>query len=279
MALEVNGELIDDEIIRRHARFVRSQLQEALEDRDPVDTEITIRERARDQVIADALLEQRAREESLPLEIANRALVGIRNELNCVSRFRQAVLIEEATARLKLDQLVGKVIARVAKPKRREIISYYGRNPDQFEIPEMARAAHIVKSVDETHPETMAREAVDDLAKKLAEGADFGALADGYSDCPGDGGDLGWFPRGEMVPEFDGIVFGLRPGELSPVFRTTFGFHIAKLIDRSPARRARLEEVYDRIESELHRLRQREAMDRFVARLREQASIRDVKNP
>jgi parvulin-like peptidyl-prolyl isomerase len=259
MALEVNGELIDDEIIRREAGILRSTCSDAGADLDPIAAEMAIWEIARNRVIADTLLRQKAREEILPPDAANRALNNTRSEL-------------------KLDQLIGKIITPVPKPKRREVGDYYRNHGDQFAMPEMARAAHIVKNVDEEHSESHARAAIDGLARKLAAGEDFGQLADAYSDCPGDGGDLGWFERGAMVPEFDRIVFELPAGAVSPVFRTIFGFHIAKLIERRSARRATLDEVYDRIEDELHRARQRAAVDRFVERLRERATIRLVKN-
>jgi parvulin-like peptidyl-prolyl isomerase len=276
MALEVNGELIDDEIIRREAGILRSSYADA--DSDQIAAEMAIWDMARARVIADTLLRQKAREETLSPEAAGHALDKARPEWSCVSRFREAALIAESTEELKLDQLIGKIIAPVPKPKRREVGDYYRNHLEQFAMPEMARASHIVKNVDEAHPETQARAAIDELVGQLADGADFGQLADAYSDCPGDGGDLGWFPRGEMVPEFDRIVFDLAIGAVSPVFRTIFGFHIARLIERRSARQATLDEVYDRIEDELHRARQRAAVDRFVVRLRAGACIRPVKN-
>jgi parvulin-like peptidyl-prolyl isomerase len=278
MAFEVNGELIDDETIRREAGLVRLHHRADFDDLDPIAAGVAVRNMALDRLIANTLLRQQARKEVLPPEVLSHAVQEIRSESSCVSRFRQAALIEESTAELKLDQLIGKIIARVPKPKRREVDLYYRSNLQRFEVPEMVRASHIVKNVDEAQPEAAARAAIDELARSLAEGADFGKIADERSDCPGDGGDLGWFPRGEMVSEFDHVVFELPIGAVSPAFRTIFGFHIAKLIDRRPERRATLDEVYDQIEDELHRERQRAAVDQFALRLREGASICQVKN-
>ena len=70
------------------------------------------------------------------------------------------------------------------------------------------------------------------VEQELRNGAAFAEVADRYSDCPGSGGDIGWFPRGEMVPEFDEVVFALAPGENSEVFRTRFGFHIVRVLER-----------------------------------------------
>ena len=69
-----------------------------------------------------------------------------------------------------------------------------------------------------------------DLQKKLAEGADFEQLARDFSQCPSgkEGGYLGEFGKGMMVPSFDKAVFALMPGEVSEIVRTQFGFHLIK---------------------------------------------------
>ncbi len=72
-------------------------------------------------------------------------------------------------------------------------------------------------------------------AKAVRPRADFAALAKANSQDPGsaeNGGDLGWFGRGAMVPEFEQAAFALKPGEISPVIRSPYGFHIIKLDDR-----------------------------------------------
>ena len=66
------------------------------------------------------------------------------------------------------------------------------------------------------------------VAAELAEGEDFKDLASEYSECPSsrDGGSLGEFKRGEMVPEFDAVAFDLKVGDTSSVVETSFGFHL-----------------------------------------------------
>ncbi len=70
----------------------------------------------------------------------------------------------------------------------------------------------------------------DELLKQLRKGANFGALAKEHSTCPskGKGGDLGWFGAGQMVKPFEEAVKRLRPGGLSGVVRTQFGYHVIK---------------------------------------------------
>jgi hypothetical protein len=115
---------------------------------------------------------------------------------------------------------------------------------------DMIHAAHIVKNVDELTSEGDALRAIRAAQLALEGGATFEEIAERESDCPGNG-DLGCFTRGAMVEEFERIVFALEPGEVSDVFRSPFGFHIAKVYERFPA-----------------------VVDDFVDRLRARAEIR-----
>jgi peptidyl-prolyl cis-trans isomerase C len=114
------------------------------------------------------------------------------------------------------------------------------------------------------------------VAEALRAGASFEQLADQHSDCAGNGGDLGSFPRGQMVEEFDDVVFEMEPGAVSAVFRTAFGFHIVKLIERQPPRLKPLPEVEEEIRAELLRQKQTRALENFVDRLRAKADVQDV---
>lgn len=88
-----------------------------------------------------------------------------------------------------------------------------------------------------------ALEEAQEVSAELRAGGDFSLLARRHSDDPGSrerGGDLGWFRRGRMVPEFERMAYALRPGELSPVVETAFGFHIIRVDKiRGPERQAR----------------------------------------
>jgi parvulin-like peptidyl-prolyl isomerase len=247
------------------------------EDLDSIAAEMAAREMAREQVIANVLLNQEARKESLPAGTVHEARNRAFSEAGCVSRFRETAFVEEAESALKLDRLVGRIMGAAGKPKRKDVIDYYRAHAEEFREPEMAHAAHIVKNVDESHSEATALAEIRQLHDRLTVGADFATLADEHSDCPGDGGDLGWFARGQMVSEFDEVVFSAQAGGISRVFRTVFGFHIVRALERRASRIPTLEEVYDRLADDLYRARQQEAVERFVARLRASASIREVK--
>ncbi len=85
-----------------------------------------------------------------------------------------------------------------------------------------------------------------ELRERLEKGEDFAALAKEYSTDQGsreNGGQLGYFPAGKMVPEFDQAAFSTPVGQLSPVTKSQFGYHIIKVEDKKPARTQTLEEV------------------------------------
>ncbi len=116
-----------------------------------------------------------------------------------------------------------------------ELERYYRRNLDQFEIKEQVKAAHILLRVAENADEattTKRRELAVELLKQLKDGASFAELAKIHSDDTGTaakGGELGSFGRGVMVSSFENAAFDLRPGQLSNVVQTPFGFHIIKV--------------------------------------------------
>jgi len=119
----------------------------------------------------------------------------------------------------------------------------------------------------------------DTIAKALNElkqGALFEMVAAKYSDCPDNGGDLGFITKGQMVEEFEDVVFNMDVGEISDIFRTRFGFHIAKVYNRKPAIVPPLEEVKDRIVEKLKEQMRREAIEHFVDGLKSQATIEET---
>jgi peptidyl-prolyl cis-trans isomerase D len=116
-----------------------------------------------------------------------------------------------------------------------ELDRYYRRNLDLYEIKEQVKASHILLRVAADADEATVqkrRTLAEELLKQLKGGADFAQLAKLHSDDKGTadaGGELGYFPRGVMVGEFEKAAFDLRPGQLSEVAKTPFGFHIIKV--------------------------------------------------
>lgn len=141
-----------------------------------------------------------------------------------------------------------------------DIKSYYEANKDsQFKEKEQVRARHILIKLPTGASEEerkKLRQKAEKILKEAKSGADFAELAKKYSEDEGTkdkGGDLGYFTKGRMVPEFERAAFSLKPGEISDIVETQYGFHIIKVEDKKPERVKSLDEVRDEIERKLRK--------------------------
>ena len=139
-----------------------------------------------------------------------------------------------------------------------DIKSYYEANKDsEFKEKEQVKARHILIKVPSGASEEekkKLKEKAEKILKEAKSGADFAELAKKHSEDEGTkdkGGDLGYFGRGRMVPEFEKAAFSLKPGEISDIVETQYGFHIIKVEDKKPERIKSLDEVKDQIERKL----------------------------
>jgi peptidyl-prolyl cis-trans isomerase D len=147
----------------------------------------------------------------------------------------------------------------MAKPSEEQIKAFYDQHlHDRFTDPEEVRARHILIRVepgaDDAAKAKARSEAEDVLKQAKAPGANFEELAKKYSKDPGSGpkgGDLGTFARGKMVPAFDAAAFALKPGEISDIVETPFGFHIIKVEEHKTGGPRPYEQAHEQIEKEL----------------------------
>jgi peptidyl-prolyl cis-trans isomerase D len=129
----------------------------------------------------------------------------------------------------------------------------YNDRITEYTTPEQVRASHILLKT-EGKDETAVRTQAEDVLKKAKAGADFAALAKQYSQDEGsapNGGDLDYFGRGRMVPEFDAAVFAMEPGQISDLVKTSFGFHIIKLVDKKTGNTRPIDEVRPQLQDQL----------------------------
>jgi parvulin-like peptidyl-prolyl isomerase len=282
MPILVNGEYVDDSVLRQEAAILKTQLGDAIPDDDSVSLEMRAREWATENVIERTLLRQAAMRDPEPIaeEALERAIQQLRlsagqapsTMLQPFGNFRR-----EAEAVHRVARLVSKLTAKVRPPAYKDVVKYYRQHRDRFYSPELVHAAHIVKNVDEGTEEAKAANGIRAAQGELARGKSFEETADAFSDCPGRGGDLGFFPRGQMVEEFDAVVFSMKAGEVSEIFRTPFGFHIAKVYDRKPEGVRGVSEVRDEIDNILSQAAKEKIVEQFVDRLRAKADIRKVR--
>lgn len=159
-----------------------------------------------------------------------------------------------------------------------EIRAFYDKNPEKFKRDESVKASHILIGTDSTmsaDDKKKAREKAEKLRKELADGADFATLAKGNSTCPSSqqGGDLGFFNKGQMVPAFENAAYALKPGEISGVVETQFGFHIIKVTEKRPAEVVDYKDARGKIEEFLKGQKINEAIQQYLTETKKSAKI------
>ncbi len=268
MSILVNGEYVDGDVIRQEAAMVRQKLIEAGVEPDPLALEMRAFEWGKENVIERVLLRQAAVAEGV--SISDEEIdAAVESAPPGIPADRK-----EIEVRLRVDKLIARITAAVPAPSKKDVSTFYQQNRNMFRHPELLRASHIVKNVDENTDEATALAAIEAARVELAKGRPFAEVADELSDCPGRGGDLGFFPRGEMVPEFEQVVFTQKVGQNSAVFRSPFGFHIARVTERRPEGFGELAEVRGHIEHVLRSQRSEKALEDFVDAMRAKADIR-----
>jgi parvulin-like peptidyl-prolyl isomerase len=273
MPITVNGQAIDDEAIQAEAERMRPEFERVFHDEAPQERERRLQQWARENAVERALLEQAARadDEPLPEEQLEQALDQAKRRAGEDADEHQ--LREEVALNLKVGRLLERAAAAAPEPTDEQVRAYYDAHPDDFRAPERIHAAHIVRHVDPHTPPEVAEAKLREAQKQLQAGADFAEVADTNSDCQDPGGDLGWFPRGHMVEEFENTVWKMKPGEVSDIFATRFGFHIVKMIEKKPAGVVPLEEVQDLARRRVEEQLRDEATEAYLDSLRQAATV------
>lgn len=175
--------------------------------------------------------------------------------------------VEEFKRMTLLSTLLKKEVEDKAVVSDAEIKEYYDKNPQEFKT-DQVRASHIlVEKEDEAKG----------IIERLKKGEDFSKLAESLSKDPGSaskGGDLGFFGRGRMIPEFEEVAFSLKPGEISQQpLKTRFGYHIIKVTERKEGSLLPLENVKDKINGKLVSEKQRRLFESLIEKLTKEAKI------
>lgn len=220
----------------------------------------TNKEKFLDDIILQELLAQEAAKEGLDKD---------KDVVKMLDKLRKKILAQKL--------LEAKIIEKTAVTED-EAKKYYEENKSQYTAPEQVNAAHILISVKDWNNEAevkAAQEKAETLLKQIKGGEDFAEAAKENSDCPSrtKGGELGFFYKGQMVPEFEEAAFSLNKGELSGIVKTKFGYHIIKVIDKKPSKQKDFSEVKDEIEEQLLKEKQKEAFDKYSSEIKANAKI------
>ena len=165
-----------------------------------------------------------------------------------------------------LSQFAIKRIIDSIETSEEEALSFYNEHPEYFQSPEQVRASHILVNDEEK---------ANALYEEIKNGGDFALIAADNSSCPSSaaGGDLNYFTRGQMVPEFEEAVFSLSIGEISKPVKTQFGYHIIKLTDKKEASTPSFDESKATIMQNLAAQKQHDAYGKYIEKLKNKHSV------
>ena len=285
MALIVNGEKIEDSAIKQEVERLRPDYERVFADQKTEEREAQLLEWSRENMIEKVLINQEAQKngDKVPPARVQEALARLKEQYDDTQQLYEDLKVEndeqikeEIEKQMRVEQRIEQVYKNLPKPSQADIRQYYEENQEQFKSGERLRVAHIVKYVNWQTDEQTAYEAISRAYEELKNGTAFEVVVDKYTDCADSGGDLGFVVRGQMVEEFEDVVFNLGAGQVSDIFRTRFGFHITKVYSREPATVAAFEDVKSRVTELVKEKMRSEALDNFIDGLKSEAKIEDV---
>jgi peptidyl-prolyl cis-trans isomerase C len=284
----VNGTAITRQEVNRAVKVLLAQSQVP----EPVDPELLkqVEDAALEQLISAELLYQ----EALKLEIKDldkqvtEKVAQNKAKFKSEEEFSKALNAVDMTAKdmndftrkdILINTLIEQRFSSKAEVSDAEARKFYNDNLEKyFSKPETVGASHILIGASESAtPEERkkAKEKAEEIAKRLKAGADFAATAKAESSCPSSaqGGDLGKFTRGQMVPPFEKAAFALKTGEMSDVVETQFGYHIIKVTSHEDASTEKFDDVKAKIVEFLKREKIQKGITDNVEKLRKEAKI------
>ncbi len=280
---KVNGVPIDAIELRR-ARKVMLRGQEV-----PAGQQEAVDKQALEQLVSAELLYQAAAKvevkdlDKLVDEKVTQGKARFTNEKDFEKAIKDLEMDEKALRDYtRRDLLISKYIESSIVPKikvtEEDARKFYDQNPDKFTRDETVKASHILIGVEpnaSAEDKKKAREKAEKLHKELVGGADFAKLAKDNSSCPSSqqGGDLGFFGKGQMVPSFEKAAFALKPGEISDVVETQFGYHVIKVTEKKPADTVAFKDAKAKIEEYLKGQKINAAVGEYIAEAKKTAKI------
>lgn len=286
MALIINGENIDDEIIEAEFRQIKGHYERTLQiaccERDP-----EFRGMAKENLTSRALLgqESRRRFPEVAEEDITARLDKLIEEAGGETQFymnigvpvKDASIVRDNVAGgVRLDKTLNEVYAPEPEPTEAELRTCYEANLKLYMTPEEIHASHITKSLQGASSRLEVYQSLREIRSELLAGADFAKVAEEHRADDQQQIDLGWFKRGEFMEEFETIAFSMGEGEISPVFTTQLGYHICTVTGRRPSVARPLDEVRDAVKERFIEEHRDKKFNAFLEELKAAAKIEDT---
>jgi len=290
--IKVNGEVIPQDAIQFELeRLVRFYAEHGMSQEQIRGQLQTLARRAADQAVGTKLLLDEAAKLDVPVSEAeiDEQVGKIVQQVGGREAFEQALAGQQTTEAAfreqlrrgkRVDKLVEQAVSGVSEPTEAEIQAYYESHREEFKTGERVLAQHILITPDgdtqASKDEALAK--IEGIRERVAGGKPFADEAAAHSMCPSgkEGGSLGWFGRGMMVPEFDQAAFSMAVGDVSGIIETQFGYHIILKTAHEEAQDAAFDQVREQVRDLLRHARRGEAMSAYVEELKGKAKIEYV---
>ncbi len=286
MALIINGEEIDDEVIEGEFRNVKGHYERTLQvaccERDQ-----EFRGYAKDNLISRVLLNQESlkRFPTISEEDVTSRLQKLIEEAGGETQFYmnigmpykdEAVVRENVKGGVRLDKMLGDIYGADPDFSEEELRAAYERDLPLYMTEEIIRVAHITKNLQGAQSRTEVFKTMRELRSQLLAGADFMTLAEEHRADEQQQIDLGWFKRGEFMEEFEVIAFSMKDGEVSPVFTTQLGFHLCTVLGRKVPEAIPFAAVKEAVRQRLLEAHKDTKFNELIAQLKQEAKIEDT---
>ena len=248
-----------------------------------------IKKQALENLIDRELLYQESQRQGIKVDeaVINKQIEALKNRFPTEAELKKSLArmkLSETAIRLQftqeraIQQLIDKEFGQKVSVADKEVKAYYDQYPSFFKKPEQVQARHILIKVDpqaEPAEKAEARKKLEEVQQKLRKGEDFAALARAFSQCPSsaDGGNLGSFERGQMVKPFEEAAFALKPGEVSDIVETRFGYHLIEVIDKQPETTIPYKDVKDRLGQYMKQEKIEKEVRLYAEKLKEKANV------
>jgi parvulin-like peptidyl-prolyl isomerase len=283
----VNGEEVGEGLIQQELQMLRERYAQEMSHQEMDEKQAKVESDARENAVERVLLMQKAREvidAVRPEEIEARFL-ALKNQHGGEEEFsKRFELAPDDEQKIKadiedgvrLEKYFDEICKGADRPGEADSRAYYEEHQEEFRIPEMVHAAHIVQHPSPEIPMEKVYAELLNIRERLNAGEEFNALAAEYSHCQDGGHDLGLFSRGQMVQGFEDVAFSTEVGGYSDVFQTEFGYHILTVLEHKPEELRDYEEVRYDIESMIYDERKNEAIGILADELRSAADIQNL---
>ena len=289
IAAIVNDDVITTYEVEKEAALVAKEMEK----RSPAEAadKTALSKTALNRLIDKKLIEQKIKE--LDIRVSEEEVRQSIEDVKKQNKLTQEALVAALAAQgLTFDQyktqlkeqlerlrLMSQEVRAKIQVGEREMREYYDANRAKYGEEEFFHARQIYFKIGKDAPASEVERVTAKAVKVLQEaksGKDFAELAKKYSDDPAaakDGGDLGTFKKGDMIPEIERAVDTMKPGEISDLVRTPAGIHIIKLEERTKGKAKPFEEVKAEIEDFLYKKKSEDRFNQWVTDLRKGAAI------